>query len=305
MRYYYFNPVNKKCYFPTGFQKYPLFTTFYQPYKLSAVILWKIWRTSSLFRNMFSTHKPEKVLPINNIQKYVSSSSIFAFSLGTKGIEQKITVLGIDTVTKETFFIKYATSEIARNNVSNEGLVLQQISHLSFVPKLKLYVKEDNKFTLIKTSVLNGEKIKRQPLNAQLLKILCDLTDERVQSNKKCNSILRSCFAHGDFCPWNMLNNNGVIELYDWELAGQYPLGYDLFTYIFQYEFLVKEVIEFEKIINSNINAIQQYFSYIKVKDWRPYLLEFSKLKHIIELEKENKDLIKPYLYLKKYSATL
>src|ERR1035437_9073954 len=122
MRYYYFNPISKKCYFPEGFQKYPLFKTLYHPYKKSAKLMWKVWQNSSLFRYLFSTSEPEKFLPLDPINQYVSTGSILAFNLGTVGVEQKITVLGVDTQTNDAFFIKYATSEIACKNVFNEGV---------------------------------------------------------------------------------------------------------------------------------------------------------------------------------------
>jgi hypothetical protein len=85
-------------------------------------------------------------------------------------------------------------------------------------------------------------------------------------------------------------------------MAGQYPLGYDLFTYIFQYEFLVNKKLRFELLLDENIDIIQSYFEYFKVTDWWPYFIEFSDLKFNLETEKNNNALIKPYLELKKYT---
>ncbi len=305
MRYYYFNPFNKKCYFPEDFKKYPLFATFYQPYKLSAKLLWKVWRTSPLFRYPFSTNTPEDVLPLKQVGKYVSISSVLAFNLGSTGIEQKITVLGIDTLTNATFFIKYATTKVACKNVFNEGLVLSQLSHLSFVPKLELNVNLKDEYTLIKTSVLKGEKMKHQSINDQMLSILYCLSPQKVKSARKYNGELKSCFAHGDFCPWNMITETDKVDLYDWELAGQYSFGYDLFTYIFQYEFLVNETMRFGQILKDNHNVIQLYFKHVGIDSWMPYLKEFSSLKYSLESEKENKDLVDSYLHLKNYVASI
>lgn len=301
MRYYYFNPLSRKCYFPVGFQKYPLFDTFYQPYKFSASVLWKLWKNLSLFRFIFSTDEPEKVLPIEKIKQYVSPDSILAFNLGTLGVEQKITVLGIDKFTQDSFFIKYATSEIACKNVSNEGLVLEQLSHLSFVPRLYLNSKENNEYSLIKTSVLNGKKILQRPVDSQTLEILYCLAQQEIKSCRDYSSGLKSSFAHGDFCPWNMLINDGNLKIYDWELAGQYPLGYDLFSYLFQYEFLVDEKMRFEYILAINYKVIQEYFQHFEILDWMPYLKEFARLKYMFEKEKNNYDLIDSYLQLKEY----
>jgi len=301
MRYYYFNPFSKQYYFPVGYSNYPIFATFYQPYKISAKMMWKVWQTSPFVRSLFSTNKPEKILPIEHIKQYVTPCSILTFNLGSKGVEQKISILGVERSTNTAFYIKYATSEIARQNVFNEGFVLEQLSQLPFVPKLQLCVKEENKFTLIKTTVLKGNKINHQPVNEQILSMLFTLSAQQVISNRKYDSNLLSCFAHGDFCPWNMLVDEGMIELFDWEMAGQYPLGYDLFTYIYQFEFLVNEKMRFDLLFDENSENINRYFNYFEIIDWMPYLLEFSILKYKLESEKNNRDLIKPYLHLKKY----
>jgi hypothetical protein len=301
MRYYYFNPLSKKCYFPVDFQKYPLFETFYQPYKFSAYILWKLWLNMPFLRYIFSTDEPEKVLPIDKIEQYVSPNSILAFNLGTIGVEQKITVLGIDKLTNSSFFIKYATSELACKNVTNEGVVLEQLSHLAFVPRLYLNSKENNKFSLIKTSVLNGKKVTQRPVDSHTLEILYCLADQKIESTKNYSSGLKCSFAHGDFCPWNMLLSDGSLNIYDWELAGQYPLGYDLFTYLFQYEFLVDEKMRFDSILNRNSKVIQEYFNHFEINDWMPFLKEFARLKYMFEKEKNNNDLIDYYLQLKVY----
>jgi hypothetical protein len=305
MRYYYFNPFSKQYYFPVGFQNYPIFATFYQPYKITAKMMWKMWRTSSLFRKIFSTNEPEKYLPLEHIRQYVTPCSILSFNLGTVGVEQKISVLGVERTTNEAFYIKYATSEIACRNVFNEGVVLQQLLHLSFVAKLQLNINLEEEFTLIKTTVLHGDKMKYQPVNEQLLSILYTLADQKVMSWRNYLTDLQSCFAHGDFCPWNMLVNQGEIEIFDWELAGQYPLGYDLFMYIFQYEFLVNETMNFELLLNENSNVIQQYFKHFEIKEWIPYVQEFSKLRYQIESDKNNSDLIESYLQLKEYVSKL
>lgn len=303
MRYFYFNPINKRWYFPMEFQQYPLFATFYQPYRMSAKVMWKLWQSSALIRYLFSTDHPENALPIEQIKQYVPPESILAFNLGTEGIDQKITVLGTDKKKNNSFFIKYATTKASRKNVFNEGVVLNQLTHLPFVPKLQLSVNFEDRFTLIKTTVLEGEKMRYQPIDDQILKILYCLSNQQVKSNRNYDSGLLSCFAHGDFCPWNMLTNKENIEVFDWELAGCYPLGYDLFTYIFQFEFLVNDSIQFDRLIKQNSEAINRYFDNYQIVDWSPYLLEFSKLKYKLESEKNNQDLIAYYFRLKKFAV--
>jgi hypothetical protein len=305
MKYYYFNPFSKHFYFPEEFYKYPIFATFYEPYKVSAKLLWKLWLTSSFFRNLFSTNRPENFLPLGVIKQYVTPSSIIAFNIGKGGVEQKFSILGVDTKTNSSFFIKYATTDHACDNICNEGTVLEQLSHLEFVPKLDLYVNENRKFTLLKTSVLHGTKIKPQPINDNMLNILYDLSIQEVRSNKNYDSNLQTCFSHGDFCPWNMLIDNEKILLFDWEMAGKYPLGYDIFSYIFQFEFLVNGNVEFDQILKGNSVAIGKYFNRFAIDDWKPYLQCFANLLYEIESERKDKNQIKPYLQLKEFAAQI
>lgn len=305
MKYYYFNPFSKQYYFPEGFGEYPIFQAFYQPYKVTAKLMWRIWLNTPLLRSIFLNNQPENILPLKHINEYIMSDSILAFNFGTKGIEQKISVLGVDKQTKETFFIKYATSEVARRNVYNEGLVLEQLKNLPFVPKIELNVSSNEGYSLIKTSVMHGDKMILQKLDEAKLEILFVISDQSVKSNRKYDNNLKSSFAHGDFCAWNMLIDKGEIKIFDWEMGGQYPLGYDLFTYIFQYEFLINESMQFELIIKNNFDLIHKYFDKFNIVDWIFYLKEFAKLKREIESEKNNNDLKKHYLQLEKFVTNI
>jgi len=48
-------------------------------------------------------------------------------------------------------------------------------------------------------------------------------------------------YAHGDFTPWNMYTHYSGINVYDWEMAGMRPVGYDVFHFVFQSEVLVEK----------------------------------------------------------------
>jgi len=267
-----------------------------------ARITWLLWQNSSLLRYLGTTRHPENYLPFDKINQFVPSGSVLAFNLGSIGVENKITVLGVVPSTNETFFIKYAINEVSCLNVYNEGVVLKQLSHLNFVPKLELNETVDHSFTLIKTDVLQGEKIKFPAINDQILELLYTMSVQNVKCIRNFNSELLHCFAHGDFCPWNILSYKGSLKVFDWELAGDYPLGYDLFTYIFQYEFLVKEKMRFESILNENSNFIKQYFNHFDIDNWIPYLKEFSALKYKFESEKNDTELKEYFLRLKEYA---
>ncbi|MGM0407490.1 MAG: phosphotransferase [Bacteroidota bacterium] len=304
MRYYYYNPFNRQYYFPEGFEKYSIFQGFYQPYTMAGHILWFVWKNYRWFRHLYYEDNAEKFLPIDQLKKHVDSDSIMAFNRGAPGVEQKLTILGLDRLKNTEFFIKYADKEISVNNVLNEGNILKQLD-LDFVPKLKLLHKND-KYTLIQTEVVKGERLADLSINKQLVNVLLTLSEQNIITRGKIKTTLKCSFAHGDFCPWNLIVDNNKIYIYDWEMADHYPLGYDLFTFIFQTSFLISPGKKLEKILDSaTLEHINFYFNNFHIKDWRPYLYEFANLKFNREFNKQNRRLFPNYLKLKKYAENL
>ncbi|HLP04292.1 MAG TPA: phosphotransferase [Paludibacter sp.] len=301
MRYYYFNPVSKQYFFPDGFNKYPVFATFYKPYRFITKAIWKLWRTSHFFRNLFHTDEIGKYIPIENIQEHLPGDSIMAFHIGGAGSRNKINVLSVDAHTREIHFTKYATTPEVSISVLNEGFILEQLKHLPFVPQLQLHAGENDSCAFIRTTVFEGRKMKYVPGDKQVTNILETLSGQNIKCRINYRSGLKTCFAHGDFCPWNMFYCNKVVKIFDWEMAGMYPLGYDLFTYIFQYEFLVNRRWRFDEILEENNAFFQEYFSYHGVVDWLPFLREFTEIRYKLESEKRTESLVKAYRKLKEH----
>ncbi|WP_111709970.1 phosphotransferase [Lutibacter citreus] len=298
MKYYYFNPFNRQYYFPEGFKQQPLFASFYHPYTFAGSLLWFVWKNMKIVRQLCREDSIDTVLPIKRFKKYLPYSAIFAINKGTIGVEQKISIIAYDSISGEEFFMKYAESEIARKNVDNEGKVLAQLNHLNFVPKLYLQASE-NDYTIIKTSIVKGNPLGKQKIDEQILGVLIELSKQHLNTDRIFATKRKSCFAHGDFCPWNMMLDSGKLYIYDWEMAGVYPLGYDLFTYIFQTSFLLSPTIKIEEIIKKNKELITNFFKLLEINDWGNYLLEFSDIKLKIESSKNNNRLVRPYYQLK------
>tara|TARA_B110000902_G_C14294287_1_gene582495 strand:+ start:7934 stop:8848 length:915 start_codon:yes stop_codon:yes gene_type:complete len=301
MNYFYFNPFSKQYLFPTGFKQYEIFTTFYQPYTFKGKLLWWLWCNVALFRKLSKVTKPEEVVPIVQLKEYINKDTILAFNRGTIGVEQKISILGVDLKTKEEIFIKYANTDLSRKNVNNEGEILKQLVDLDFVPQLKQHINE-TEFTFIQTTVLKGERVANQNIEKQLLSVLNTLVTLKIVSKKECNSELKTCFSHGDFCPWNMMFYKNELQVYDWEMGGVQPIGYDLFTYIFQTAFLLSPTKHNHKIIEENKTLITSYFNTQMIEDWKPYLFEFSAIKLKLELEKNSEHLLPYYKELNDYA---
>lgn len=299
MHYYYFNPFNKQYFFPADYKHHTVFATFYQAYTLTGKITWYLWRKSRVLRKYCLVSDAENIIPIENIKKYISVTSVLAFNRGTVGVEQKVTILGIDTLTDDTFFMKYAETNIARKNVNNEGDILMQLDMLDFVPKLLKHINEDS-FTLIKTNVLLGKRLSKQNVDEQLLAILLELSKlTDIKTTKNYTTEVTGCFAHGDFCPWNIMVDTNRLLVFDWEMAGKYPIGYDLFTYIFQTSFLLLPRKSIHLILDQNQSFINRYFNSLMISDWKPYLIAFTNLKLKFETEKLNQRLLYHYKKLK------
>ena len=304
MRYYYFNPFSKQYYFPEGFQQHPLFTSFYQPYTITGSLLWFVWKKLSILRRFCREESVESVLPIDRFKKHLPSTAIMAINRGTVGIEQKMSILAHVPISGNEFFMKYAESEIARKNVDNEGKVLAQLHHLYFVPKLHLHVSE-KEYTLIQTNILKGERLAKQKVDNQILAVLIQLSKQNVYTDRTFRFDLKSCFAHGDFCPWNMLLDENQLNVFDWEMAGSYPLGYDLFTYIFQTSFLLTPKKSFEKLLKQNLLFIEEYFNALKIENWQSYLQAFAAIKMQLETQKGKSSLKIPYQKLMSYAQKI
>lgn len=298
MKYYYIHPFKKQYFFPKGFERHDIFLNFYVPYTIIGKISWLLFSKCSLYRSLFSTHKLDLFLPEDNIRNIIGLSSTVAYNLGSLGLEQKITALGVAKHTK--FFIKYGQTRHARFNVTNEYNILKQIDCLGIAPKVLAFYSDDNQ-VLLKTNVFEGTRLSDRKIDKSIIDILILLSKQEINCTKTISSNLLTTFSHGDFCPWNMMSNNSEILLFDWEMAGTYTLGYDFFTYIFQTRFLLTSKISIKNIIDENIGAIKYYFSHFDITDWLSYLKAFTDHKISLEQLKVDKGLLNQYIKLLDY----
>ena len=292
MRYYYIHPFKPQYFFPKDFKAHKIMSTFYSPYSKVGAISWQLFTKSFLFRVLFSKSSIEKYIPEQKIRAIVGDTAIMAFNTGTPGIEQKITALGV--LNNTDFFIKYAQTTLAKDNVTNEHHVLKQLAILDYVPKVLDFYKDESQ-VLLKTTVLKGERVSITKLNDALLASLFDFEEMYVSTTNKVDTTLKTCFAHGDFCPWNMMIQEQQLLFFDWEMAATYPLGYDLFTFIFQTPFLLEPEKTIADIKEENKAMIEKYFSRYRIKDWETYLQAFAKQKVLLESNKGESGLLHKY----------
>jgi len=299
MKYFYIHPFKPQYFFPKVFKKHEVFISFFKPYSLIGKISWSLFRNLAIYRIWFGKTNIEDFIPEKSIRKIVGVEPLMAFNTGTAGPQQKVTGLGWHK--NIYFFIKYAQTPSVIKNVVNEHNILCQLSGLKFVPKIQSFY-QDEEQVLLKTDVLIGSRLDNVSLSEKILNCLFTLAEVSNISENKPTPFVKTVFAHGDFCPWNIMEQNGEILLFDWEMGGNYPLGYDLFTFIFQTNFLLKPNKSIQKIINENKNRIEQYFAHFNILEWINHLINFSKIKVNLEKEKGLNGMLVQYQTLLDYA---
>lgn len=197
-------------------------------------------------------------------------------SLRTSLLEFSI-VVPVSTQIAFLFFLaKYGETTLARNLIANEYRILTKLEELKMVPQIIRFV-EDEAGTFLQTEYFYGQKPKYTSLTAEIYNFICAVSV--IEVNRDVKSTYVQLFSHGDFCPWNMLISETEIKMIDWEMAGLYPAGYDLFTYIFQTNFLIHPHKPIQEILNKNKQYIKEYFDRFQIENWSEYLSEFCRFK--------------------------
>ena len=244
----------------------------------------------------FAKTNIEKYVPEVHLRQILGSDSILAINAGSRGPEQKITIVGL--LRETPFFLKYARTETAINLVKNEYKVLNELINEDFSPALIDHMTGEN-FFYIKTTLINGRRISDDVINYDIICLIKTISSLNVKGCKQSETNLETSFAHGDFCPWNLMHSTGRLMAFDWEMAGLYPLGYDLFTFVFQTNFLLHPKRHIEDIIMKNQEHFAHFFGNT---NWKPYLTSFADIKLDIEIRKANKRLIPHYKELSIYA---
>lgn len=285
--YSYYPPKNPQFFFPK--REFNSYKKYYTPFSLKSKVFWFLYCNSNILRSFFIIKEDDIPLPISEIKKIaVFKNATYFYNIGTEGIEQKATIV-VSNKTQNRF-IKFAQKEKAKELVQNESKILFFLKEKAELNSAKiLYSHSSNPTSYIVTELIDGEKVKFTNINQQILLLLL-----QISKLEQTNIDLKYVFSHGDFCPWNMLlNKHQEIVLIDWEMAGLKPLGYDLFTFIFQINFLLKPKLKVDKILQENCIHINEYFSNFQIKDWNEYLIKFAEIK--IEKEKSNPLLLLKY----------
>ncbi|WP_280750953.1 MULTISPECIES: phosphotransferase [unclassified Parabacteroides] len=214
--------------------------------------------------------------------------------MGTPGEEQKVSILGYRPDAKESFFAKYAEKKEARRLAHNEIKILKKLEGKGIAPQLMSAVEEDD-FVFFITSRVNGTLYKSNSISNRVIELAASISKIDI-SDRTQNKSLKESFSHGDFCPWNIMVENGELRLIDWEMAAIRPLGYDLFLFIIHANFVMGATCEYvTKVLRENQQAITFYFQQFDIKDYRPYLKHFVLDRIFVESGKRHIQMVEKY----------
>ena len=286
MKLYRFKTFTTSYYFPGIDSSLNFMYGLYSAYgsKLSKCCWW-IFRHSRLVRNLFRCEVSELPFPYTLIRELDGNNCVMAFNMGSPGVEQKLSMLGYDYTEDQPFFAKFSQSEIARHLTINEINIYRLLVGTGLTPKLYMAI-ENEQYVYLKAEYVSGKRPRLTSVTPQVIDICLLLSQYHLTDEKKNSEGLALTLSHGDFCPWNMLERKSYIRLVDWELAKDRPLGYDLFTYVFQVPFLLTPEKPIPTIFEESKEYFEMYFKQMGVNNYIPYLKSFAKNKYEYETYK-------------------
>lgn len=296
-KFLFFPPKRRQFYFSKELllknSKYPLL---YKPLSLKAKIIWTLMIKKTLFRSFFELSQKNLPHEIITILKAINSQKgdLHQINIGTKGPEQKYSILKHTDI--DTTFYKVGSSEKSKELIQNEYNTLILLNGKFKSAKVINFEQKDD-FLFLETSYIQAEKYSENRITEEIFNLLIEISEYKNEEHED----LKTSFSHGDFCPWNLLINNNTIHIIDWEMSAIRPLGYDLFTYIFQTNFLLFPNKNIDDIFRENKDVIKKYFDHFQCLDYKMYISSFVNHKLSIEEKKENTYLANKYTELNTY----
>lgn len=277
MKLYRFKTFRTSYFFPRMRKELEYMYGLYPTYggKMSRIYWW-LFRNCSLVRALNACEEDKAGFPYRKIVNLEGKGSLMAFNLGTPGPEQKISILGFDAEKKEPFFAKFSENPDAIKLTRNEVATYKVLDGTNLAPKL-FEVKELDACIWMQTSFVQGKHLASMALTEDIVELAFGLSKYHLSDKATNDKGLKLSLSHGDFCPWNMLVSGGKIQLIDWEMAADRPLGYDIFKYVCQCSRLFHPDKSYNSAIEENRTLIDLYFSKLGIKNWEEYYNYFSK----------------------------
>lgn len=260
MTLYKFKTFTTSYYFPKIKKEEEWLYGLYSTYggKLSRVY-WLLFKNIAFVRWLNVVDVNKLSFPYKDICKLIGKDCIMSFNMGSPGPLQKISIIGYECFSGNKFFAKYSQKPKAIELTKNEIQIYKLLENSGLVPVL-LDSKLDKNFAFLKAEFLNGHRPPQTFFNEEIFKLCIKLKEFRIGKEKYSKDNLKLSLSHGDFCPWNMLEEGDRIRLIDWEQAKDRPLGFDLFTYIAQVTNLINPNVNLLEAIENHRQYIERYF---------------------------------------------
>lgn len=294
MKYYRFKTFRTSYYFPKTDSRSRFLYGVYHPYgSLPVKLYWKLFTSCKWVRTLSVVDENQLNFPYRTIMDMCPANALVSFNLGTPGDEQKISMLGYIPGEDKSFFAKYSTKDKAKILSRNEIRVLRELDGKDLSPVL-FDAKDNDEEVFFTTSRICGKAYSSFHLSERILDILISLGSVKLEDG--IGNELAFGLSHGDFCPWNMLQDGTKIRLIDWEMAANRPLGYDLFLFIIHTHLVMgadeKRILA---LLKESTNYIVKYFNAFNISDYRPYLLSFLTARLKDEQDKAHQQMVKRY----------
>lgn len=253
----------------------------YEPLTIKAKLIWYPILKSKWFRQLFRVSFDKLPSEIRDIlEKLQIKNALVQINSGTKSRDQKTTLI-VHNI--KTSFFKIGITERSKNLIQNEYNALKLINDTCNLPSPLNYYTIGS-LTILETEYVKARKLPQVAMDEKIFSMILSVS---LMNSQKVNDHIVA-YQHGDCCPWNvLLKENGAVVFIDWELAGNYPLGYDLFTYVIQPQFLLNPKASNKDVLNRNANWIRAYFEEFGIEDWMKYLKLFVAKKIRIESVKD------------------
>lgn len=262
--------------------------TVYQPYSFIGKFLWKLNESF----HFLSKIKKTDINYISQLSEVLDLTNYYFICV--RSSEMQIIKSTFILICKESmnkkFVLKVGFNQEAINLIKNEHINLNENSKIK-KPSIVSYIKKKN-YESLKTLYIDGNKELNTSICDYHIAFILELMNEK---EIKYSDGLKICFSHGDFCPWNMVIKDNSLILYDWETASFYPLGYDLFTFIFHTTFLIQPSSSEKETLKKNNNTIQQFFEKFDIEDYSPYLKKYIEIRIAKQLEIQEIALLNKY----------
>jgi len=256
----------------------------YNPFSKKAKFLKSCtFSTLWLLRYLPSIQKIKKSEFIKYLEKRLDQEIISSIYYAT---DQDKVVLQIQSKNKCKIigYLKIAVNNRGNDKISNEIYAINELRRVNIVPNNYIIfngIYENNSFVFLKE--LSGEAINIDKVNIlELLRKLSrsekyflyehprilNLRDKLNKQNKnellvilnkiinKSNEKFSLVYEHGDFSPWNIVNDHGKYQLFDFEYFNKDGLEYiDMIKYYYQVGYLLKKLdfVNLKLMIKSKI----------------------------------------------------